>query len=35
MMKYHTATEKKATADQVLGDLAGDLLPKKGPNPGE
>ena len=28
MMKYYTATEKKATADEVLGGLAGRLLPK-------
>jgi hypothetical protein len=30
MMKYYTATEKKQTADEVLGELADDLLPKKG-----
>jgi site-specific recombinase XerD len=28
MMRYYTATEKKRTADEVLGDLAGRLLPK-------
>lgn len=28
MLRYYTATEKKRTADEVLGDLAGDLLPK-------
>jgi site-specific recombinase XerD len=28
MMKYYTATEKKRTADEVLGNLAGRLLPK-------
>ncbi len=28
MMKYYTATEKKRTADEVQGDLAGRLLPK-------
>jgi site-specific recombinase XerD len=27
MMKYYTATEKKATADAVLGELASKLLP--------
>lgn len=31
MMKYYTATEKKQTADEVLGGLAGRLLPKKKP----
>jgi integrase len=30
MMKYYTATEKKQTADEVLGGLAGDLLPDEG-----
>ncbi len=29
MMKYYTATEKKQTADKVLGGLAGKLLPRK------
>lgn len=29
MMKYYTATEKKQTADEVLGELAEDLLPKR------
>jgi integrase len=29
MMKYYTATEKKATADAVLGDLAEELMPEK------
>lgn len=28
MMRYYTATEKKRTADEVLGGLAEDLLPK-------
>jgi site-specific recombinase XerD len=28
MLRYYTATEKKRTADEVLGDLAGDLLPR-------
>jgi integrase len=28
MMKYYTATEKKATADAVLGDLAEELMPE-------
>lgn len=28
MLRYYTATEKKKTADEVLGDLADDLLPK-------
>jgi integrase len=28
MLRYYTATEKKRTADEVLTDLAGDLLPK-------
>src|SRR5207249_1743587 len=28
MLRYYTATEKKKTADEVLGGLAGDLLPK-------
>lgn len=28
MMKYYTGTEKKETADAVLGGLAGKLLPK-------
>ncbi len=27
MLRYYTATEKKRTADEVLGDLADDLLP--------
>lgn len=31
MMKYYTATEKKATADEVLGGLADKLVPKKKP----
>ena len=31
MMKYYTGTEKKATADDVLGGLASKLLP---PMPG-
>jgi hypothetical protein len=30
MMKYYTATEKKQTADAVLGGLAGELLPDEG-----
>jgi integrase len=29
MLRYYTATEKKKTADEVLGDLVADLLPKK------
>jgi integrase len=29
MLKYYTATEKKKTSDEVLGDLAEKLLPKK------
>lgn len=29
MLRYYTATEKKRTADEVLGGLAGDLLPKR------
>jgi hypothetical protein len=29
MLRYYTATEKKKTADDVLGGLAADLLPKK------
>lgn len=29
MMKYYTATEKRATADEVLGGLAEKLLPPK------
>jgi site-specific recombinase XerD len=29
MMRYYTATEKKQTADEVLGNLANKLLPKK------
>jgi site-specific recombinase XerD len=29
MLRYYTATEKKKTSDEVLGDLAGKLLPKK------
>lgn len=29
MLRYYTATEKKKTSDEVLGLLAGDLLPKK------
>jgi integrase len=28
MLRYYTATEKKRTADEVLGELAEDLLPK-------
>src|SRR5262249_37575597 len=28
MLRYYTATEKKKTADEVLGDLAARLLPK-------
>jgi integrase len=30
MLKYYTATEKKKTADDVLGALAARLLPKRG-----
>ncbi len=29
MLRYYTATEKKKTADEVLGGLVEDLLPKK------
>jgi integrase len=29
MLRYYTATEKKKTADDVLADLAGDLLPER------
>jgi integrase len=29
MLRYYTATEKKRTADEVLGELQGKLLPKK------
>ena len=29
MMKYYTATEKKQTANEVLGEMADDLLPKR------
>ena len=28
MLRYYTATEKKKTADEVLGGLADDLLPR-------
>ncbi len=28
MLRYYTATEKKKTADDVLGELAGKLLPR-------
>lgn len=31
MLRYYTATEKKRTADEVLAELQGDLLPKKKP----
>ena len=31
MLRYYTATEKKKTADDVLGGLADKLLPKKTP----
>lgn len=30
MMRYYTATEKKRTADDVLGSLASRLVPKQG-----
>ncbi len=30
MLRYYTATEKKRTADEVLGGLAGELLPETG-----
>jgi len=30
MLRYYTATEKKKTSDEVLGGLAGKLLPTKG-----
>jgi hypothetical protein len=33
MMKYYTATEKKATADEVLSGLADELLPEEGDKP--
>ncbi len=29
MMKYYAATEKKQTSDEVLGELADSLLPKR------
>jgi hypothetical protein len=29
MLRYCTATEKKKTADEVLGGLADKLLPKR------
>jgi integrase len=29
MLKYYTATEKKRTADEVLSELQGQLMPKK------
>jgi site-specific recombinase XerD len=29
MLRYYTATEKKKTADEVLGGLADDLLPRR------
>lgn len=29
MLKYYTATEKKRTADEVLGELQGELMLKK------
>jgi hypothetical protein len=29
MMKYYTAAEKKQTADEVLGEMADALLPKR------
>jgi integrase len=32
MLRYYTATEKKKTADDVLGGLVDDLLPKKKPD---
>jgi len=32
-MRYYTATEKKQTADEVLGGLQGRLLPKKKTDP--
>jgi hypothetical protein len=31
MLRYYTATEKKRTADEVLGSLAERLMPKKRP----
>lgn len=34
MLRYYTATEKKRTADEVLGSLAGKLLPKAPPASG-
>jgi|SRR6185312_11423881 len=36
MMRYYTATEKKETADEVLGGLAERLVPKRreGQGPG-
>lgn len=30
MLRYYTATDKKKVADEVFGELADDLLPKKG-----
>jgi hypothetical protein len=35
MMKYYTATEKKATADEVLAGLADELLPGEVDKPQE
>jgi integrase len=34
MMRYYTATEKKATSDEVLGGLAEKLRPKQEPQEG-
>jgi hypothetical protein len=31
MLRYYTGTEKKRTADEVLGGLADRLLPKRSP----
>ena len=36
MLRYYRPTEKKRTADEVLGELAADLLPKaNGAAPGK
>jgi integrase len=35
MLRYYTATEKKQTADEVLGELAEDLLPHRNGGKGD
>lgn len=35
MLRYYTATDKKRTADEVLGGLAGKLLRRKDTKAGE